>query len=82
MEPARQNSPSSATIVKAAKPKTNSAQGWLPASLTASSAAIVAAVATPGQIRRRLAALPLKRPQASSGPIPVNRTSSTPIGVT
>ena len=68
--------------MKAAKPKTKSAQRWLPASLTASSTATVTAAAIAGQSSSRRAAPPLSRPQANSGPIPVKSTSRTPIGVT
>jgi hypothetical protein len=43
---------------------------------------MVPAAARHGQSSKRRAALALSLPQASSGPIPVKRTSSTPIGVT
>ena len=80
--PARQNSWPSATRVKAAKEKRKSAQGWAPASLTTASATAVAPAATPGQSKSRRAEPRLSRPQASSGPIPVKSTSTTPRGVT
>ena len=82
VEPARQNSWPSATSVKAAKANRNSAQGLSAASLNSASTTAVATAAIAGQSSSRRAASALSRPQASSGPIPVNSTSSTPIGVT
>ena len=68
--------------MNAAKANRNSAQGLSAASVNSASVTAATPAATAGHSSTRLTDSALRRPHASSGPMPVNRTSSTPIGVT